>query len=182
MNLLITFSLILITWSYTHGLLFVVCLHLILRHILPSLLKLSHYTPRRRLGVEEVQVLLILDLGTGWVLSVTPRPRFSPGERTPPPPVPIVQQAEWTPEPVWTQWLEEKSFRLCRGSNLDRPVVQPLARHYTDWASRLTTYSSPIWKSLLSFYLIFCMGVKLKSITPKRNIDLGCLKTWLWGD
>jgi hypothetical protein len=25
-----------------------------------------------------------------------------------------------------------KSFRLCRGSNLDRPVVQPVARHYTD--------------------------------------------------
>jgi hypothetical protein len=32
----------------------------------------------------------------------------------------------------WTQRLEEKSFRLCRGSNLDRPVVQPVARHCTD--------------------------------------------------
>jgi hypothetical protein len=42
---------------------------------------LSHYTPRRRLGGEHVQLLLILDLGT--VVSVTPRPRFSPGERTP---------------------------------------------------------------------------------------------------
>jgi hypothetical protein len=31
--------------------------------------------------------------------------------------------------------LEEKSFRLYRGSNLDRPVVQPVARHYTDWAN-----------------------------------------------
>jgi hypothetical protein len=48
-------------------------------------LKLSHYTPRRRLGGEEVQLLLILDLGTrwGWVVSVTPRPRFNPRERTP---------------------------------------------------------------------------------------------------
>jgi hypothetical protein len=48
-------------------------------------LKLSHYTPRRRLGVEEVQLLLILDLGTkwGWVVSVTLRPRFIPEERTP---------------------------------------------------------------------------------------------------
>jgi hypothetical protein len=48
-------------------------------------LKLSHYTPRRRLGGEEVYLLLILDLGTrwGWVVSVTPRSRFSPGERTP---------------------------------------------------------------------------------------------------
>jgi hypothetical protein len=43
-----------------------------------------------------------------------------------------VQEAGWAPEPVWTQRLEEKSFRLCRGSNLDRPVVHPVARHYTD--------------------------------------------------
>jgi hypothetical protein len=48
------------------------------------------------------------------------------------PPVPIVQEAGWAPEPVWTQRLEEKSFRLCRGSNLDRTVVQPVARHHTD--------------------------------------------------
>jgi hypothetical protein len=54
------------------------------------------------------------------------------------PPVPIGQEAERAPEPVWTQRLEEKSFRLCRGSNLDLPVVQPVARHYTDWATRLT--------------------------------------------
>jgi hypothetical protein len=25
-----------------------------------------------------------------------------------------------------------KSFRLRRGSNLDRPVIQSVARHYTD--------------------------------------------------
>jgi hypothetical protein len=48
------------------------------------------------------------------------------------PPVPIVPEAGWAPEPVWTQRLEEESFRLCRESNLDRLVVQPVARHYTD--------------------------------------------------
>jgi hypothetical protein len=48
------------------------------------------------------------------------------------PPVPIVQEAGWAPEPSWTQRLQEKSFRLCRGSNLDRPMVQPVARHYTE--------------------------------------------------
>jgi hypothetical protein len=32
----------------------------------------------------------------------------------------------------------EKSFRLCRESNVDGPVVQPVARHYTDWATQLT--------------------------------------------
>jgi hypothetical protein len=39
------------------------------------------------------------------------------------PPVPIVQEAGWAPEPVWTQRLEEKkSFCFCRGSNPERPV------------------------------------------------------------
>jgi hypothetical protein len=47
-------------------------------------------------------------------------------------PVSIGQKAGWVPEPVWTQTLEEKSFYACRGSNLDRPVVQSVARHYTD--------------------------------------------------
>jgi hypothetical protein len=47
------------------------------------------------------------------------------------PPVPIVQEAGWAPEPVWTQRLEDKFFALRRGSNLDRPVVQPAAIHYT---------------------------------------------------
>jgi hypothetical protein len=44
----------------------------------------SCFTPWRRLGGEEVWLLRIHDLGTrwGWV-SVTPRPRFTPGERTP---------------------------------------------------------------------------------------------------
>jgi hypothetical protein len=70
--------------------------------------------------------------------------RHSPAALLPPgkgPPVPIAQEAEWAPESVWTQRLEEKFFRLCRGSNVDRPVVQPVARHYTDWATRLTHMS-----------------------------------------
>jgi len=46
--------------------------------------------------------------------------RLPPGKG---PPVPIVQEAGWASEPVWTQRLEEKSFCLCRRSNLDRPVV-----------------------------------------------------------
>jgi hypothetical protein len=61
-----------------------------------------------------------------------------PGRSLPPgkgPPVPIVQEAGWVPEPVWTQRLEEKSFCLCRGSNLDRPVVQSVVRRCTDWAT-----------------------------------------------
>jgi hypothetical protein len=59
-----------------------------------------------------------------------------PGRALPPgkePPVPIVQEAGWAPEPVWTQRLEGKSS----ASVGDRtPAVQPVVRHYTDWAIR----------------------------------------------
>jgi hypothetical protein len=41
------------------------------------------------------------------MVSVTPRPRFTAVKG---PPVPIVQYAEWAPEQVWTQRLEEKFF------------------------------------------------------------------------
>jgi hypothetical protein len=44
------------------------------------------------------------------------------------PPVTIVHEAGWAPEPVWTQRLEEKSFCICWESNLDQSGV----RHYTD--------------------------------------------------
>jgi hypothetical protein len=44
---------------------------------------------------------------------------LAPGKR---PPVPIVQEAGWAPEPLWTQKLEEKSFRLYQESNPDHPV------------------------------------------------------------
>jgi hypothetical protein len=60
--------------------------------------------------------------------------RHAPAALLPPgkgPPVPIVQDTGWAPEPVWKQRLEEKSFAPRRGSNPDHPVVQPVVRHYT---------------------------------------------------
>jgi hypothetical protein len=66
--------------------------------------------------------------GGEW-LAPRPGSTLGPGKG---PPVPTVQEAGWAPEPAWTQRLEEKSFRLCRGSNLNRPVIQPAARYYTD--------------------------------------------------
>jgi hypothetical protein len=59
----------------------------------------------------------------GSVVSVTPRPRFIPRKGTL---VSIVQEAGWATE------LEEKSFRLCQGSNLGHLVVQSVVRHCTD--------------------------------------------------
>jgi hypothetical protein len=61
------------------------------------------------------------------------------------PPVPTIQEAGWAPELVWTQRLEEKSFHICRESNPDRPVIQPIARHYTEWATQLLT-TIRLWK------------------------------------
>jgi hypothetical protein len=45
------------------------------------------------------------------VVSITPRPRFAPGNG---PPVPIVQEAGRAAEPVWTQGLGEESFASAR--------------------------------------------------------------------
>jgi hypothetical protein len=54
------------------------------------------------------------------------------------PPVPIVQEAGWAPEPVWAQRLEEKSS----ASIGDRtPVVQSVFRHYTDWAALYSSFT-----------------------------------------
>jgi hypothetical protein len=50
-----------------------------------EIIKQSRYTPWKRLGGEGVQLLLIHDLGTrwGWVVSITPRPRCTPGGQDP---------------------------------------------------------------------------------------------------
>jgi hypothetical protein len=70
----------------------------------------------------------------GWVVSVAPRPRFTPGERTPG----THCTGGWVGPRVGPDTEDiGKILCLCRGSNLDRPVVQPVARHCTDWATRL---------------------------------------------
>jgi hypothetical protein len=48
------------------------------------------------------------------------------------PSVPIGQEAGWASEPVWTQRLEEKSSAPVGDRT---PVVQPVVRHYTAWAT-----------------------------------------------
>jgi hypothetical protein len=48
------------------------------------------------------------------------------------PPVHILQEAGWAPEPVWTQRLQDKSS-VPVGDRT--PVVQSVVRHYTDWAT-----------------------------------------------
>jgi hypothetical protein len=92
----------------------------------------------------------------------------SPGRALPP--VPIVQEAGWAPEPVWTQKLEEKSFCFCRGSNFDRPVVLPVARHCTAWATahcvctaRAVTLLRENYTALLDPILTFSSNSRIES-------------------
>jgi hypothetical protein len=92
--------------------------------------KQSRYTPRRRLGERRYSSYSFTTSaleGGEWSQS-RPSRDLLPGKGSP---VPIAQEAGWATEPVWTQRLKEKFFRLCRGSNLDRAVVQPVVRHYT---------------------------------------------------
>jgi hypothetical protein len=118
-------------------------------------LKLSHYMPWRRLEGEEVQLLLNIDLSTrwGWGVSIMPWPSFSPGEKTPG----SHCTGEWVgPRAGLHTEARKKSFHLCWGSNLDRPVVQSLARHYTDWANLA-----------LSMYTIRCNSLTHNCYNPQ---------------
>jgi hypothetical protein len=80
-----------------------------------------------------------------------------PGRALPPgkePPVPIVQEAGWAPEPVWTRRLEEK----CSASVGDRtPAVQSVVRHYTDWANLLIHTANETSEEMI--FKIFCMNI-----------------------
>jgi hypothetical protein len=83
--------------------------------------------PWRHLGGEEVQLLLILNLGTRWgqVVSITPQLHFTTRKE---PLAPIGQEAEQTPYPAWMQKLEGKSSAPVKVQTL---VIQSVVRHYT---------------------------------------------------
>jgi len=72
-------------------------------------------------------VLRNFDRGTRrvWVVSSIPRPHFTPGKD----PVPILQEADWAPGPVWTGG---KSPPTGIGSR----TVQRVVSRYTDWDTR----------------------------------------------
>ena len=61
-------------------------------------------------------------------MSVTPRPLFTPEKDT----VPIVQEAGWTPGPVWT------GAENLAPTGIRSRTVQPVGSRYTDYATRLT--------------------------------------------
>jgi hypothetical protein len=95
-------------------------------------LKQSHNTPMEGEKVYSSYSLTTSAVDGGEWSASRPGRALPPGKG---PTVPIGQEAGWAPELVWTQRLQEESFCLCRGSYLDRPIVQSVVRHYSDWAT-----------------------------------------------
>jgi hypothetical protein len=113
----------------------------------------------------------------GWVVSVTPRPRFTPGTHC---------TGGWVgPRAGLDTEARGKILCPCRGSNFDLPVVQPVVRHYTVWAIkksttvyRFCTNQPPVTSSLISSK--YCKKHLLETIViNERQKALECLqKTW----
>jgi hypothetical protein len=94
----------------------------------------SRYTPWRRLGERSYSSYSFstsaLD-GGEWSAS-RPGRAFTPGERTPG----AHCTGGWVgPRAGLDSEARGKILCLYRGSNPDRPVVQPVVRHYTAWAT-----------------------------------------------
>jgi hypothetical protein len=89
--------------------------------------------PWRRSG-REVELLLINDLGTRWDEWSASRPgRFLPPGKDPP--VSHCTRGWVCPRAGLNIEVRGKSSLPPMESNLDRPVVQSVVRHYTDWAT-----------------------------------------------
>jgi len=82
--------------------------------------------------------LLFLDHGTrrGWGVSVTPQPLFTPGKD----PVPIVQEAEWV------QGRSGEVRKISPSPGFDTRTHQPVASHYTDYATWPKIREEVAWK------------------------------------
>jgi hypothetical protein len=101
--------------------------------------KLSRYTPWRHMGGERRYSscsYLTSALDGGEWSALRPDRSLPPGKG---PPVSIGYEAGWAPEPVWTQVLEEKSSAPVGDRT---PIVQPVVRHYTVWATAASSRCS----------------------------------------
>jgi hypothetical protein len=89
------------------------------------------------------------------------------------PPVPIVQEAGWAPEPVWTQRIDEKSFAPARDRT---PVVQPVVSTILPELTRLLC----IFHN--QFYSMLCGDFSLISHTC-GVVSLCCrCRVLIWSD
>jgi hypothetical protein len=100
----------------------------------------------------------------GWVVSVMPWPHFTPRERTP-----------------GTHWIggwvglragldagaRRKILCPCRGSNLNHPIIQPVVRHYTAWATAAPIKEN---KKLPKHILTICSIVNKSGLMRRKSI------------
>jgi hypothetical protein len=103
---------------------------------------------------EKEQLLLTPGLGTrwGWVVSVTPRPLFTPGERTPS----THCTGGWVgPRAGLDTEVRGKFVCLCRGSNLGRPVCSQTLYSLSGLLIWLREQQKNTFPLLLSPYLFF---------------------------
>jgi len=128
--------------------------------------------------------LLFRDRGTrrGWVVSSTPRPRFTSGKD----PVPVLQEAGWAPGPIWTGLKS----RPHRDSIPDRPARSQSIIYYTEikegaklFRQGTNFYSLSASKYAINWYNYICITLQITfSCWCDRPIEapIPCLK-YLWG-
>jgi hypothetical protein len=109
----------------------------------------------------------------GWMVSITPRPLFTPGERTPG----THWRGGWVgPRAGLDTEDRGKILCPCRGSNPDRPVVHPVVRHYTDWANPVPIDQyRPFISLFIVYFATLFQKLRLKSVKWQVN---ECMVNW----
>jgi hypothetical protein len=114
----------------------------------------------------------------GWVVSVTPRPRFTPGERT----HGTHCTGGWVgPRAGLDTEARGKISCLYRGSNVDRPVVQTVGRHYTDWATPAHSvyFCTPLFHRCSTYiYIYISPPLEREQPAQPRSLVWASYLTW----
>jgi hypothetical protein len=98
-----------------------------------------------------------------------------PGRALPPgkgPHVPIIQEAGWAPEPVWTQGLEEKSSAPVGDRT---PIVQLVVRHYTTRKNKRR-----LWLDCVEIRFVLFWLVPYPSYNKTLKLILNKLQTYIF--
>jgi hypothetical protein len=75
-------------------------------------------------------------------------------------------QLDRVSELVWTKRLGKKILYLYRKSNLGRPVVQSVVRHYTDWATPTLKYFGVVSVDTVSRGNLVSIVIRLRAGRP----------------
>jgi hypothetical protein len=140
---------------------FFICYDVKIRYLPKVKVKQSRYTPWRRLGERRYSsysfTTSALDRGQWWALR--PGRAFTPGTHC---------TGGWVgPRAGLDTEDRGKILFPCRGSNPDRQVVQPVVRHYTDWATRLPPSEAQIF---ITKNPLTCMNSIKKTTTTRGEI------------